>query len=602
MNQSDAIDFKIKLVKNNQIKQKGIKIMKKTILSIILSILLVALSVISTSALNENDSRITNYACGLNISTVEDLLKYDKHIEDNTRYYIPNSVDLSQSNCFPAIGNQGDIGSCASWATTYYQFGYQVATMNNWDAKHDLTKCFSPKFVFNIAKTDNSSSFLNDNYSVLKNCGAVRYSEFVPSSIYSDSEVNQWCTNTEYLTNALRNRVSITNYGEIFNPQIPYNSPVVISPYSEYLNMMKHLLYTDHILVIETIFGVPEIKSINGVDFTGNSNWSFGLASNGDIVCTECISPTNNITGHALAVVGYDDNIWYDYNNNGLQEDSELGAFKIANSWSEDYCNDGYVWVMYDALNKVSSNLSLNSNRKEAFIDYRYHYIEVGSYDLDLIAKVKVSHYSREDLAINIGISSLDGTNPSQNTQTLFMKHGGSYPIEGINLSPIATVPFDYGTFINGPRNRKCYYLNLGDFAYNDFETIISKVQLIDKTGHIVIDDNTLSNLNSSSVHPLSGFDVPDTELRRYRIGMLGDVDNNASVEITDSTFIQRYLIGLIDFSDDDLRTADVTGDGIVDIDDASIIQCYCIHYPVQGILENGYFCAGYFVDHDKIM
>lgn len=45
---------------------------------------------------------------------------------------LPSSVDLSASDCFPCVRDQGELNSCVGWATTYYQFGYQVAAMNGW--------------------------------------------------------------------------------------------------------------------------------------------------------------------------------------------------------------------------------------------------------------------------------------------------------------------------------------------------------------------------------------------------------------------------------------------------------------------------------------
>ena len=44
---------------------------------------------------------------------------------------LPSRVDLSVSEFFPEIGNQGGIGSCLSWASTYYQFTYEAHKLNN---------------------------------------------------------------------------------------------------------------------------------------------------------------------------------------------------------------------------------------------------------------------------------------------------------------------------------------------------------------------------------------------------------------------------------------------------------------------------------------
>lgn len=56
-----------------------------------------------------------------------------------------------------------------------------------------------------------------------------------------------------------------------------------------------------------------------------------------------------------MAVVGYNDDIWVDVNDNGKVESGEMGAFKIVNSWGPGYANDGFIWMAYDAVNLFSS-------------------------------------------------------------------------------------------------------------------------------------------------------------------------------------------------------------------------------------------------------
>ena len=46
-------------------------------------------------------------------------------------------------------------------------------------------------------------------------------------------------------------------------------------------------------------------------------------------------SPNRDHGGHAMCVVGYDDNM------NG-------GAFEIQNSWGTDWGNNGYIWISYN--------------------------------------------------------------------------------------------------------------------------------------------------------------------------------------------------------------------------------------------------------------
>ena len=54
---------------------------------------------------------------------------------------------------------------------------------------------------------------------------------------------------------------------------------------------------------------------------------------------------------------------------------------------------------------------------------------------------------------------------------------------------------------------------------------------------------------------------------------MLGDVDDNGIVNITDATLIQKYCAKLVGESDINLDVADVNNDGNVNIADATAIQ-----------------------------
>jgi C1A family cysteine protease len=566
----------------------------KKIITFFVTIVYIVISIIPISATETADSKSIKRACGL-IPLSEEEIQYYNNINmekhNNQRYTVPSSVDLSQSNYFPPIGNQGEIGSCASWASVYYQFGYQVAAMNNWDAAHDQTKRFSPKFVFNIAKSIKGydsltnepyfGSTLYHNYSVLQSQGAVRYSEFTPSTTYSLDEIESWCTNTTYLTNALQNRVSSFGYEMCCGYM---DTTPITSPDSQCLNTMKHLLSTGHVLVIDTSFGDGVSSSNTTFPCDLNSNWQFNYASNGEVVCIQSIIPSGKSTlpDHAMAVVGYDDSIWFDYNNNGIRDSFELGAFKLANSWGTSYGNNGYIWVMYDSLNRVSNYLPNNNRRRSTFEAYGYHYMEVSSYELELIAKVSLSHNSRGDINLDLGISSLFDDSPVDSFDTLFEYKGGDYPICGINQSPTALIPFDYGTLISGDRVRKKYYIKFNDSPYSNSTTSVNSVQLIDKTNHVVYNDLNYSSIGNNQ-----------TELRDYRIGMLGDVDNDGSVTSLDYVLLSRFFANLTTLSNDDKIAADVNNDGDLDMVDSTIIQRYLV-----GIYDE--LPGGYLVNLDK--
>lgn len=63
---------------------------------------------------------------------------------------------------------------------------------------------------------------------------------------------------------------------------------------------------------------------------------------------------------------------------------------------------------------------------------------------------------------------------------------------------------------------------------------------------------------------------------------MLGDVNGDGKISVLDATLIQKYLAGLVTFSDTQKAAADVNGDGSVSVLDATLIQKY-----IAGLISN---------------
>ena len=549
------------------------------IISLLLVITIIAVLASSTIYVSAEENEVLYLETGEgNIDSGDPILYYENEtsiVYDN----LPSSVDLSNSQYFPCIRTQGEVGSCAAWATTYYQFGYQVAKMNGWNAKNDPSKQFSPKYTYNYVNDgSNDGSSMKDNAEILKCQGAVRFSELTPSEYATSAELTEWCTNTNYQKEALTNRVSEFNYqsfANYTNTQTP-----ISSTNSDYLNKMKHLLSTDHVLSFSTTIGRLEPKTINGITFNGSKYWNYGLLDNDEICCVGVnVYETYSYT-HAMTIVGYDDTIWYDYNNNGNVEDFELGAFKVANSWGTKYCNNGFVWVMYDALNRQSNYSVMNvSGRQPVIRFYQFNYIEVENCEVELYAEVSLEQYRRSDIQLKLGINSVMSSNTASFTEdTLFNCQGGDCMLGGLgsNIST-ATFVFDFGTLIDGPRNRKSYFVITKDCVANQ-DTNINSVVIKDRIDEVITDSNIVSLSHNQ------------TDNRKYRIGLLGDVDNDCYVDIFDATNIQRYLASLTELTADDEKVADVDNDNYISVIDSTYIQRYLAgiddHLP-GGIYKN---------------
>lgn len=528
---------------------------------------MLSLSVGAVSAKAATNPFNLNYAMGAIKDTQTPVLDENSENAPSGAVLLPSSVDLSLSESFPSVGNQGSVGSCTAWASTYYQFGYQVASMNSWDAKNDPTKQFSPKWTYNLCNNGiNKGSLYATIYSVLANQGAVRYSEFAPSGVATRAEYGTWYLDTEGMKRALQYRIS--DYEHLCFADVEASTPITNSK-SACLNVMKSLLNSGNVLTFQTDFGEWDYMKLSS---------QYNSALNGQYVCIKHYDPDDKWSEHAMAIVGYDDNISYDLNEDGIIQNYEKGAFKIVNSWGERYGNNGYMWVMYDALNRVSNATNQNvPNREPIFDDYAYNIITVEEYPLDLVAEVTISQSCRNQIKLKLGQSETDITTPQYTQNTLFNYSGGAYNYSGLSTTPMeATFAFDYGNLCNSEITRKNYYISINDL-YSGNSTHIKNIKLIDSTGKTVTNDNVNDIFDRG------------TKLYSYRIGMVGDVNNDGYIDSRDITDLQSYLSGNIDFTSDDMLVADVNGDGEISVNDVLDIQYY-----VAGFTDS--FANGHFV------
>lgn len=495
-------------------------------------------------------------------------LKGQSVIPDRTT--LPSSCDLSQDIYFPPIGDQGNVGSCTSWAATYYQFTYQVARLNNWNAKTNSYYRFSPRWTYNFCNNGiNEGASLIATYMILKNTGAARWSEFPSSGSNTTTEYRKWCTVTDVYKNALQYRVSsllIDKYEDDDTILTP-----IKSPNNSGLLTMKNHINSGHILAFSSKWNTPVYKSLS-------SQYDSSLNGKSVIVSLNNTNTTNK--GHALTIVGYDDNIWYDLNNNNKKESFEKGAFKVANSHGTSYQNSGYVWLMYDALNQKSNANILNTPNRESFIkNYVYYKIEVAKCDLLLTSEVTINHTYRNEIELFTAPTML---NYSWYYDSFLKNNGGNYNFVGQSGNNTATFAFDFGNMPDAIERRNVYLLikdgcnNSGSIT--NVPTKIQRLKLIDKTGKTVVDDTEERTINNC------------LKYYGYRIGMVGDTDNNASVNITDATSINQYLAGLMNLTSEDLIVSDTDADNSVTIMDVTHLQRYLVRIIPN--MNNGIYAS----------
>lgn len=384
-----------------------------------------------------------------------------QYSESSNNIEIPSSnanistcCDLSETSYFPQIGHQKG-GSCASWSTTYYQFTYEANKLNNINTKEHAETAYSPVYTFSFLNGgENVGSYNYQAYNLLKEHGALRLSDCsLNNNLYS------WSTNTEAMIEALNTRV-----------KNDHEATVNVFNATESLNEIKHLLYGTN--------GTDgKILAINTTHFYG---WKYKKATNPETNKSEWIAThsveTTDKDAHAMTVVGYNDDIWCDFNDNGIVDDGECGAFKVANSHGENYRNSGYIWVAYDALNKsslIDGWESDSEKRKPIFSHMRYnensfYWIEVENKEVEYVGQLTIDTDYRNSLSVYAGRNDLTSTTISNSIQKFEpfgksskeISHKGTLVFDYAELAePISDYISGYNWFVklNGNHNRASF-------------------------------------------------------------------------------------------------------------------------------------------------
>ena len=254
-----------------------------------------------------------------------------------TKANLPSSVDNSQSIYFPKVGNQGSIGSCAAFAQAYYQFTYEMNKSQGIATTPENT--FSPKWAYNLQNGGIDIGSLAENLYKSMSWQGVAQMQFAPY----DNDYLSWTPTEEAWSNALKYKVKSYQFFDDLGLE---DSQITSSDDSD-LDIIKTALSNGDVLAYSTC-----IYSWKSVKLKANSM----APENEKYVGEEVVFVENGNEGaHRMALVGYNDNIWTDINNNDKVDSGEMGAFKIVNSWGEGYCNGGFAWIAYDALNLVSA-------------------------------------------------------------------------------------------------------------------------------------------------------------------------------------------------------------------------------------------------------
>ncbi len=286
--------------------------------------------------------------------------KIEKAIAAQAAGELPAAVDNStgeNGKYFPAVGNQGSIGSCLAWADKYYNKTYMFNKY--FDREVDDSNTFSPKWGHA------NTGWLHGSLT-LDRCPNTDFTSkygMLGNDFYADCEA-------DYMEAELG---ATDAYGYILSGDTRENKPVEVDGVdSEDIAVVKQSLADGNILQLGTSAYWFNYSKIDGSLTSENSKYA-----NQSIVVACANKSTSNKGGHAMNIVGYDDGIGVDLNKNGVLEAGEMGAFKVVNSWGASWGNSGFVWMAYDSFNAVSKYSDIGTGEGEKRISIADYVCEI---------------------------------------------------------------------------------------------------------------------------------------------------------------------------------------------------------------------------------
>ncbi len=235
--------------------------------------------------------------------------------------------DLSSDPCFPAVGDQGTVGSCSAWAMAYYCYGYLEAKDNGWtDASEgNPDHLMSPAWTYNKANGGTDlGSWIGDIGQVLCTWGGATWSALPYIGDHSVANNYLYWGSEEAFRDAPLHRASTVE-------SIDYNT-------SDWQGTVDQIR-----TVVRSGTPVCFVLDAKVLQDEGANETEEDMV----ITSTEYIYSELN---HAQTIVGYDDDI---------EVEGDVGAFKVVNSWG-NYLDNGYYWITYEALKRTGGEDQLN--------------------------------------------------------------------------------------------------------------------------------------------------------------------------------------------------------------------------------------------------
>jgi Secretion system C-terminal sorting domain len=427
---------------------------------------------------------------------------------------LPLSVNNAEQKFFPGLISQ--VGySCGQVSGVGYVFTYEMNCLNDGDASL-LENQYNYLFTYNMLNNGSAVKGVSylDSWKIIQELGQPSKNEF-----NINISTNRWMSGYNNYHKSMQNRID-----EIYSIRLNTEEGIL---------KLKNWLYNH---AGESEFGgiACIYSSFESADFLPE-----GTPEAGKYVYTEL----NEYPNHSWAIVGYDDEIKYDYNGDGIYtnnidlnndglidvNDWEIGGVIFSNTYTDPLCPDGLAYCMYKAL--------ANNPELGAPFNNLAHVIKVKKdYDPKLSLKVKLKHDSRNKIKILVGYSENIESERAEvlKESHIFNYQGGNYSMNGGISEDAFELGLDISQFYYQATPNKeikvfVYVIEKEQYNYSgeiqDIEllnyednSIIAKMQ----EGFVEIKDNDTTiisfdvELDNTSKLEISGNNLPITHQNEY--------------------------------------------------------------------------------------
>ncbi len=363
---------------------------------------------------------------------------------------LPYKIDNSKYKYFRDVIGQDDP-SCGQHASVVYTFTYEINRLR--DLASDIPENQYPShFTYNFMNGGYGwlGVSIHHSFEILKKVGCPTVADFGGVSC----DPRKWMNGYDKYHNAMSNRIK-----EIYQIKVGDEAGLITLK-----NWLHNHLEGDNIGGLAT--------------FYANTPWNLnileeGTPDEGMFVIPDWKGPPT----HSMAIVGYNDSIRFDYNDDGEftnnidlnndgvldMKDWEIGALIFVDGFYDglNFADSGFCYMMYKTLAETYEDHGIWNNTVLV--------IEVDEpYKPELTARIKIKHDSREMINVIAGVSgNYNASSPEASMQfPIYNFQGGHQYMQGGN-SPESNKIIEFGLDISPllnhiePDNQATFFLQI---------------------------------------------------------------------------------------------------------------------------------------------